>query len=201
MVLASSPPASCIRFAALPVGVAWRKRTPARFRIRSSARMIVVFPVPGPPVMTMTLLSRAVRRASRCLSASTISIRSWTQATAFPPSILRVSRGETVNHDVGRRFHSAVIPVSIMARSLPDFSILCRRTQPVMTKARPEGSRRRVPPPSMNPALPSVKIQSPCQYPPSLTPPSFRGMSGLVSNTVPSLRAKVKPGSTVKSSA
>ncbi len=47
----------------------------------------VVLPTPGPPVMTSTLESSAVRSAWLWLSASTKPVRASTQALALPASI------------------------------------------------------------------------------------------------------------------
>ena len=54
MVLASMPVASLIRLAALPVGAASRTRSPAFFSAAMMPCVVVVLPVPGPPVSTMT---------------------------------------------------------------------------------------------------------------------------------------------------
>ena len=50
--MASAPVASPRRLAARPVGAASASRRPLRVRIWTTARTRVVFPVPGPPVMT-----------------------------------------------------------------------------------------------------------------------------------------------------
>jgi len=55
--------------------------------------MIVVLPVPGPPVMIMTLFSTAVRTASICFSARAMASCSWTQARALSVSIFRICLG------------------------------------------------------------------------------------------------------------
>ena len=73
MVLASSPVASVIRFAALPVGAhntTFSLCDEKRFKINL---IIVVFPVPGPPVIMQTLLSFIHFKASYCLSDNFIS--------------------------------------------------------------------------------------------------------------------------------
>ncbi len=72
MVLASRPVASVMRFAARPVGAA-----SSAFRPSSSSKSIiqliaVVFPVPGPPVITVTPCCIAWITASRCWSARLI---------------------------------------------------------------------------------------------------------------------------------
>ena len=66
MVFASAPVASLIRFAALPVGAANRKSLPSFSKYRKMVRMVVVFPVPGPPVMSTTPFVTASFTALRC---------------------------------------------------------------------------------------------------------------------------------------
>ena len=69
MVFASRPVASLILLAALPVGAASRMSIPRRPKIVRIALMMVVFPVPGPPVMTMTLLFTADFTASNLIGS------------------------------------------------------------------------------------------------------------------------------------
>ena len=52
MVWAGRPVASAMRRAARPVGAASRQRTCLEVRSASRVRRMVVFPTPGPPVMT-----------------------------------------------------------------------------------------------------------------------------------------------------
>ena len=58
------PVASDIRLAALPVGAAKMILRPAALKAEMMPRVVVVFPVPGPPVSTITLEETAVRMAS-----------------------------------------------------------------------------------------------------------------------------------------
>ena len=55
MVLASTPVASVMRFAARPVGAQSSSRTPLAARILRIELTIVVLPTPGPPVITSAL--------------------------------------------------------------------------------------------------------------------------------------------------
>ena len=83
MVLACRPVAPSMRLAARPVGAARSATTPLCSKILSTWFRIVVLPVPGPPVMTDTGLSTAMRTASRCFSdsiSSAASTRSTTSA-------------------------------------------------------------------------------------------------------------------------
>ena len=63
MVFASIPVASESRFAALPVGAASSTDAPASRRAEMIPRVVVVFPVPGPPVRIRILLFTAVEIA------------------------------------------------------------------------------------------------------------------------------------------
>ena len=63
MVLASSPVASARRRLARPVGAASSHRSFLTFASRIRSFTIVVFPVPGPPVMTVTPPVSAVSTA------------------------------------------------------------------------------------------------------------------------------------------
>ena len=69
MVLASIPVASLMRLAARPVGAASRTRSPAFFNAAMMPCVVVVLPVPGPPVSTMTLEVTACRIAASCTSS------------------------------------------------------------------------------------------------------------------------------------
>ena len=60
MVFASMPVASDIRFAALPVGAAKIITHPACLYAEIIPNVVVVLPVPGPPVNTITLDEMAV---------------------------------------------------------------------------------------------------------------------------------------------
>ena len=55
MVEAKPPVVSVSRWAARPVGAARCTRTCLAFRMSTSARRIVVLPVPGPPVRMLSL--------------------------------------------------------------------------------------------------------------------------------------------------
>ena len=68
MVLASRPVASLILRAALPVGAASITLWPRRSWIAMIDLIMVVFPVPGPPVMTITFLSTESLTARACCS-------------------------------------------------------------------------------------------------------------------------------------
>ena len=70
MVLAGMPVSSFMRLAARPVGAARRVLTPNDCRMSSSALMMVVLPVPGPPVITSTPPRSACATASRWFGAS-----------------------------------------------------------------------------------------------------------------------------------
>ena len=107
MVRASHPVASFSRLAARPVGAARSTRADARSKIFSTALTMVVLPVPGPPVMTITLWSRAACRAWVWLSESRSSRCACTQATARPASRRRSPRGTS-----SRAFSRRAIVVS-----------------------------------------------------------------------------------------
>ena len=82
-VLASSPVVSDILFAALPVGA---HKTILYFfclYISIILLIIVVFPVPGPPVIIVTLLSFIALIASFCFSDNNISVLSSTSFNSF----------------------------------------------------------------------------------------------------------------------
>ncbi len=66
MVLASFSVASLSRFAALPVGADKSTLLPHFSKTSTTAFTMVVFPVPGPPVMTNIFLSRLSLMASFC---------------------------------------------------------------------------------------------------------------------------------------
>ena len=95
MVLASRPQASASRRAARPVGAASVGLTPRWTSATSSERSSVVLPVPGPPVITVTLLCSAHRSAARCsadnsippaLAAASIALLDHRPAHRAPPS-------------------------------------------------------------------------------------------------------------------
>ena len=75
-VFASSPVVSVILFAALPVGAHNTGFIPCFLYNSIIALIIVVFPVPGPPVIIHTLCSFMLSIASLCFSESSISILS-----------------------------------------------------------------------------------------------------------------------------
>ena len=72
MVLASLPVTSDNLLAALPVGEANTTLLLSLSAICIMLFTMVVLPVPGPPVMTITLLPIALLIASVCLSANSI---------------------------------------------------------------------------------------------------------------------------------
>ena len=59
-----------MRFAALPVGAASTVLIPLRSRMEISSFNIVVFPVPGPPVIMHRFSFKAVFTAVSCISES-----------------------------------------------------------------------------------------------------------------------------------
>ncbi|MPM82034.1 hypothetical protein SDC9_129092 [bioreactor metagenome] len=59
-----------MRFAARPVGAHKAAFIPRREKIPSMHLIIVVFPVPGPPVITVTGLSSALVTAFFCMAAN-----------------------------------------------------------------------------------------------------------------------------------
>ena len=69
MVLASICVASDIRLAARPVGAAKAMFIPIESKTRISALMIVVLPVPGPPVSTITPFLSIAAIALFCIGA------------------------------------------------------------------------------------------------------------------------------------
>ena len=69
MVLASIPVASLILFDARPVGAARSTFMPEERSAPMMAFVVVVFPVPGPPVSTITFDFRANLTASSCVSS------------------------------------------------------------------------------------------------------------------------------------
>ena len=71
-VLASSPVVSVIFFAALPVGAQSTTFFSSLLYNSIMLLIIVVFPVPGPPVITQTLFSFTANIPSLCLSESSI---------------------------------------------------------------------------------------------------------------------------------
>ena len=81
MVEAPLPVASSMRFAARPVGAAKAMERFRRSMASTMARRVVVFPVPGPPVMTRRWESTARMRASFCFSAKVMSSFSHTALT------------------------------------------------------------------------------------------------------------------------
>ena len=70
------PVASVMRFAARPVGAASTTSISSFFRIRKMVLMVVVFPVPGPPVMISTpqLNASATAASTTPVSFSTLAI-------------------------------------------------------------------------------------------------------------------------------
>ena len=70
IVCASTPHVSVIRFAALPVGAASRISSLSISKYFIMALIVVVFPVPGPPVITISPLSAANATARFCISSS-----------------------------------------------------------------------------------------------------------------------------------
>ena len=66
MVFACTPVVSVNRFAALPVGAANKTDACRSFRSWMMDPVMVLFPVPGPPVRTLTFSVNAVWMASFC---------------------------------------------------------------------------------------------------------------------------------------
>src|SRR6202008_1810121 len=75
------------RFAARPVGAHSKQLSFFARRINRIESTSVVFPTPGPPVITKTRDSSAFLRASRCVDASSLPVFRWHQAIAFSTSI------------------------------------------------------------------------------------------------------------------
>ncbi len=69
MVAASVPQVSPIRLAARPVGAARAVSSPSVSNRASTPRREVVFPVPGPPVSSITCREAASSTALRCWPA------------------------------------------------------------------------------------------------------------------------------------
>src|SRR5882724_11557150 len=83
MVLASSPVVSVRRFAARPVGAQSNTSIFLAWRIWRILVTLVVFPTPGPPVITVTLLPKAIATASCCEGESVRAVFCSTQVTAY----------------------------------------------------------------------------------------------------------------------
>ena len=83
-----------MRLAARPVGAASRILALTSANRRMMALMMVVLPVPGPPVSTMTLLRAAVRTASSCSGARLMDRDSVTFSTRASGSAKRTALGE-----------------------------------------------------------------------------------------------------------
>ena len=90
IVFASRPVASVIRFAARPVGAASRILSPNARYAAMIPCVVVVFPVPGPPVSTITLETAALRIASAWTSSYSICTFSWIFSTSIDKSGLPV---------------------------------------------------------------------------------------------------------------
>src|SRR6266446_10739977 len=86
MVFASKPVVSVSRFAALPVGAHSRHFTPLALRISRMEFTSVVFPTPGPPVITTIRFARTVFSASRWLGASVLPVRRSHHAHSHRPA-------------------------------------------------------------------------------------------------------------------
>ena len=82
MVLAAAPDASARRCAARPVGEARSMRVRLARRMSTTARRMVVLPVPGPPVMMDIFELSVVRSASACCSANSKPARCCAQVMA-----------------------------------------------------------------------------------------------------------------------
>ena len=87
MVLASKPVASVMRLAARPVGAHSKMSVPLAARMRRMALTMVVFPTPGPPVMTSTFDFNASWIAATWLSARARPMCFSTHGKAFSGSI------------------------------------------------------------------------------------------------------------------
>ena len=82
-VLACMPVVSVNRLAALPVGAAKRIRYSLIFNAWIIPTVVVVFPVPGPPVIIVILFCKAHLIAFNCISSYWIWMALWT-----PPMLL-----------------------------------------------------------------------------------------------------------------
>src|SRR5258707_14965928 len=87
MVLASRPVASLNRLAARPVGAQAATDTDFAATMVRMDLVSVVFPTPGPPVITMILLANATATACRWLAASFTPSLPSTQGMALSASI------------------------------------------------------------------------------------------------------------------
>src|SRR6202046_2106151 len=105
MVFASSPVLSDNRLAARPVGAQSATRAYLAIRLFSIELTRVVLPTPGPPVITSTLLERAIRTASRWLAASCRPVRRSTQGIALAASV----GGQAGSADARTRNRSAIV--------------------------------------------------------------------------------------------
>ena len=88
------PHSSLMRFAARPVGAARYVSSSSSSYMASTALSMVVFPVPGPPVMTSMRFLAARAIASRCMGAYlmpfAVSRRSISASMfTLPPSFAR----------------------------------------------------------------------------------------------------------------
>ena len=81
-MLAAAPEASAKRWAARPVGEARQRRARLALTMSTTARRIVVLPVPGPPVMTETFAPKVFFSAAACCSASSKPTRDWAHSIA-----------------------------------------------------------------------------------------------------------------------
>src|SRR6266481_198841 len=87
IVFASSPVVSVRRLAARPVGAQSNTSIFLAWRICRILVTIVVLPTPGPPVITVTLLPRAIVTASRWEGDKVQLVRCSPQGIAFAGSI------------------------------------------------------------------------------------------------------------------
>ena len=98
MVLASKPVASVMRLAARPVG-AHSTTSPSWDRRLMMQLMMVVLPVPGPPVITSTPVSRAEMMAWRCRGLKRISrLFSKLSMALFAPWLFTGAREAISSH-------------------------------------------------------------------------------------------------------
>ncbi len=92
IVRASRPVVSARRFAARPVGAARMTSRPHFSKMSTTARMIVVLPVPGPPVMTRIFFSNDWRMA-----------RFWSSEKARPRSFSVAATAASRSKSGGRQ--------------------------------------------------------------------------------------------------
>ena len=86
-----------MRLAARPVGAASKMRARTSAKSLIMALMMVVLPVPGPPVSTITLLRADVRTASSCSGARDMLSSLTTLSTSTSGFSKRMDLGERMS--------------------------------------------------------------------------------------------------------